>query len=145
LQKELAQLLQRDSELDTIVKKLFEQNALGVISDERFISMSADYEDEQKRGAERIGQLQAQLKARDTEGSNTTKFLTLVRKYSDITELTANILNDLIESIVVYNAEGSGRKNSKQRVEINYKFVGVMQAQVQDMATSPQSDEKMAA
>ena len=49
LQKELDKLKQRDSELDTIIKKLFEQNALGVIADERFISMSAEYEVEQKK------------------------------------------------------------------------------------------------
>ena len=131
LQKELDKLKQRDSELDTIIKKLFEQNALGVISDERFISMSAEYEVEQKRGAERIAELQGQLEKRDTEGSKTTKFLNAVRKYSEITELDASVLNDLIDSIVVYNAEGRSRKNRIQKVEINYKFIGIMQADEQ--------------
>jgi len=142
LQKELDKLKQRDSELDTIIKKLFEQNALGVITDERFISMSAEYEAEQKESAARIKELQAELSKRDTEGNNTTKFLNLVRKYSEITELDALTLNDLIDSIVVYNAEGRSRKDRKQRVEINYKFIGIMQA---DEQPNVQSDERKTA
>ena len=127
VQKELDQHKQRSDELDTIIKKLFEQNAFGVISDERFLSMSADYEREQKDLTARIAELKTQLEKRDAESSNTTKFLHAVRKYSNITELTASILNDLIDSIVVYNAEGRSRKNRVQRVEINYKFIGLMQ------------------
>ena len=142
LQKELDKLKQRDSELDTIIKKLFEQNALGVISDERFILMSKDYEVEQNKSAERIAELQGQLEKRDTEGSNTAKFLNAVRKYSEITELNAAVLNDLIDSIVVYNAEGRGRKNRKQKVELNYKFIGIMQAGEQP---NVQSDERKTA
>ena len=141
LQRDRDKLRQRDSELATIIKKLFEKNALGVITDEQFVSMSADYGAEQKKGAERIVELQKQLEKRDTEGTNTTKFLNAVRKYSEITELNASILNDLIESIIVYNAEGKSRKNRKQRVEINYKFVGLMQSEAQTM----QSDERMTA
>lgn len=140
MQKELDKLKQRDSELDTIIKKLFEKNALDIISDEQFVSMKTDYEAEQKESAKRIAELKAQLEARDTEGNSTTKFLTLVRKYSEITELTAPILNDLIDSIVVYNAEDKSRKNRKQKIEINYKFVGIMQ-DVQSM----QSDGKLTA
>jgi len=127
LQKELDKLGKRNGELDTIIKKLFEQNALGVISDERFISMSADYDTEQKDIATRIADLRKQLDKRDSENSNTSKFLNAVRKYSDITELNATILNDLIDSIVVYDAEGKCmKKNRVQRVEINYKFIGIM-------------------
>ena len=79
LQKELDKLGKRNGELDTIIKKLFEQNALGVISDERFISMSADYDTEQKDIATRIADLRKQLDKRDSENSNTSKFLNAVR------------------------------------------------------------------
>jgi len=126
-QKELDKLKQRDSELYTIIKKLFEKSALGVVSDEQFLSMSADYESERKALTARIAELEKQLEKRDAESNNTTKFLCAVRKYSDITELNAQILNDLIDSIVVYNAEGRSRKNRVQRVEINYKFIGLVQ------------------
>ena len=128
LRKDLDKAKKRCGELDTIIKKLFEQNALGVVSDERFMSMSVDFEKEQKDLSEKITQLQAQLDKRDAEGNSAMKFLTAVRKYLDITELDAGILNDLIDSIVVYDTEGKCmKKNRVQRVEINYKFIGLMQ------------------
>lgn len=127
MQKELDKHKQRYSELNAIIKKLLEQNALGGITDEMFMSMSIEYESEKKELSSNIAELQAQIDKRDTEGSDTTKFLNAVRKYSEITELTAPILNDLIDSIVICDAEGRSRKNRVQRVEINYKFIGLMQ------------------
>jgi DNA invertase Pin-like site-specific DNA recombinase len=125
-QRDLEKFRQRGGEIDTIIRKLFEQNALGVISDERFVSMSADYEREQKELTAKVRELQSQLVARDTEGSNTVKFLNAVRKYSDITELNAVVLNDLIDSIVVYEPNVKWAKASRvQRVDINYKFIGL--------------------
>jgi len=91
MQKELDKLKQRDHELDTIITKLFEQNALGVISDERFVSMSTGYEAEQKEAKARILELQEQLQQRNADGNNTTKFLNAVRKYSEITELNPSV------------------------------------------------------
>jgi len=126
-QKELDKLRQRSGELDIIFKKLFEQNALGAVSDEKFLSLSSDYENEQKGLAVKITELQAQIDKRKSDGNNAMKFLEIVRKYSDITELNAAILNDLIDTIVVYDADVKGlKKNRTQRVDINYKFIGVM-------------------
>lgn len=127
MQKELEKCKQRYSELNVIIKKLLEQNALGGITDEMFMSMSVEYENEKKELSSKIAELQTQIDKRDSEGNNTTKFFNAVRKYSEITELDATILNDLIDSIVIYDAEGRSRKNRIQRVEINYKFIGLMQ------------------
>ena len=127
LVKDIEKSEKRSGELDAIIKKLFEQNALDVISDERFIHLSTGYEAEQKELKTKIAGLQKQLDEQETANGNTTKFLNAVRKYSEIKELTAAVLNDLIDSIVIYNAEGKSRKNRKQRVEINYKFIGIMQ------------------
>ena len=129
LQKDIDKARQRCVELELIIKKLLEQNALGVISDERFCTMSADYDKEQKDHAKKISESQAQLDKRDTESNNTVRFLNAVRKYSEITELDAKVLNDLIDSIVVYDAEKKWAKVSRvQRVEINYKFIGLLRA-----------------
>lgn len=63
----------------------------------------------------------------DQKNQNQARFLHATRKYSDITELNVQIQNDLIESIVVYHAEGKRRKYRVQKVKINYKFIGLMQ------------------
>ena len=133
--KELAKLRQRVSELDVIIKKLFEQNALGVISDERFLAMSEGYEKEQKELSAKTIELQTHLDKQKYESSNAMKFLEAVSKYSDITELNATILNDLIDSIVVHDAEGKYRRKSRvQKVEINYKFIGQMRIEEEKSA-----------
>jgi hypothetical protein len=139
LQKDLEKSRQRNDELNKIIKKLFEQNALGVISDERFISMSAGYEKEQKELVVKIAEIQTQLDQRQTDSNNTVKFLNAVCKYSDITELNAAILNDLIDSIVVYEPEKKWAKASRvQRVDINYKFVGCIKPDEELLANSSQ-------
>lgn len=127
MQKELNQHRQRCSELDNIMCKLYEQSALGDIPYERCLSMMTKFEKEHKESSAKIAELQAQLNKREKEENNTIKFFNAARKYSEIKELSSTLLNDLIDSIVVYNAEGRSRKNRVQRVEINYKFVGLMQ------------------
>lgn len=129
LSKAFDKLRRREAELDTIIKKLFEQNALGVITDERFATMAAGYEAEQKEVKAKSADLQTQLCKLETASGNTIKFLNIARKYADVQELDAKILNDLIDSIVIYNAEGkSVKKNRVQQVDINYKFIGNMAA-----------------
>jgi hypothetical protein len=125
VRKELDKAKRRSAELDVIIKKLFEQNALGVISDERFVVLSTGYEREQRELAAKIRELQSQFDKREAEGDNAAKFLTAVRKYSEITELTAAILNDLIDSIVIHDRETTGEtKSYTQKVDINYRFIG---------------------
>ena len=124
LSKELEKLRKRNGELDTIIKKLFEQNALGVITDERFMTMAAGYETEQKEVKVKIAELQTQLDEQEAASDNTIKFLNIVSKYVDVKELDSKILNNLIDRIVIYNAEGRSRKNRIQQVDICYKFIG---------------------
>jgi len=127
VQKDLDKLGRRDGEIDAIIKKLLEQNALGVISDERFRAMAADYEKEQKALMAKMAELQSQLDKRGADEDNAVKFLNAVRKYSEITELDAKILNDLIDSIVVYEpaVKWSKANQRDQKVDINYKFIGL--------------------
>jgi Skp family chaperone for outer membrane proteins len=127
IKRDLDKAKQRRGELDAIIKKLLEQTALGIISDERFAAMTTDYEKEQKELTAKISELEGRLDKRDADGGNAMKFLNAVRKYSDITELDATILNDLIDSIVIYAPEQKWAKASRvQRVDINYKFIGMV-------------------
>jgi len=124
LKREFEKAKQRDSELNIITKQLFEKNALGILTDEQFLSMSAEYTAEHNSLKVKIAELETELAACDDCESNTKKFLDLVRKYSDITELDVKVLNNLIDRIVIYNPETNARKNRKQKVDIYYKFVG---------------------
>ena len=112
----------RIAEIDSVIMKLFEQNALGKISDERFEKMSSAYESEQKELAQKRDELRTKIRAEEKKTQSTNQFLETIRKYETVTELNRSMLVELIDSIYVYQAEGTG-KDRKQRVEINYRFL----------------------
>lgn len=120
--KELAVVEKRIEELDSIIMKLFEQNALGKITDERFAKMSATYEDEQLEIGKRYESLKSKIETEELKTQNTNQFLETIRKYQNVTELNRTMLCELIDCIYVYQAEGTGR-NKQQKVEINYRFL----------------------
>jgi DNA invertase Pin-like site-specific DNA recombinase len=114
----LARIDRRVGELDAIIKKLLEQNALGAISDQRFASLSVDYDAEQKTLAAQAETIRRQLQRQ--KGRDISAFYNIVRKYTEADKLTAPLLFDLIDRIVIFDGIGRGRTRT-QRVEIYFK------------------------
>ena len=102
--------------------KLFEQNALGKISDERFEKMSISYENEQSKLKLKRNDLKDKIELEEKKTQSTNQFLETIRKYEHVTELNRAMLVELIDSIYVYQAEGTGKEKT-QKVEINYRFL----------------------
>ena len=97
-------------DLDSLIKQLFESKSEGSLSAKRFEILTAEYEIEQEDLERQIAKLQAGLEVYDAESGNTEQFIKLVRKYTEIPELTPTILNEYIEKIVVLKADkSSGR------------------------------------
>ncbi len=122
LKHDLELVEKRIAEIDSVIMKLFEQNAFGKISDERFEKLSSAYENEQKELTQRKNDLRDKIKAEEKKTQSTNQFLETIRKYETVTELNRSMLVELIDSIYVYQAEGVG-KERKQKVEINYRFL----------------------
>jgi hypothetical protein len=122
MRSDLDKLRKRCDELDILIQKLFEQVALEAIPQERFETLSSTYEEEQKTLKAKIATLQVNMADRGGETQSITRFFELVRKHDDVTELTAEILHEFIESVVVYQAEGK-RKDRTQKVVINFRFI----------------------
>ena len=120
--QELELAEKRIAEIDSIIMKLFEQNVAGKISDGRFEKMSVTYENEQRELEERRKALKEKIDAEDYKTKNTNQFLETIRKYENVTELNRSMLVELIDSIYVYQAEGTGKERT-QKVEINYRFL----------------------
>ncbi|MBT2289155.1 DUF4368 domain-containing protein [Paenibacillus albidus] len=98
---------------------------MGKITDEQYVALSRDFTAEQAQLKERLKLLEEQLNQVESKRENTTRFLELVREYTDMKELTKPILNELIEKVVVYDAEKVGGKRI-QRIDIYYRFVGLI-------------------
>ncbi len=121
----LDKAVRRIAEIDGIIQKLYEDNVSGKISDERFAKMTATYEAEQNGLQQTAQRLKEEISVVREEGESVDRFMKLVNKYSDITELNAEIIRTFVEKIIVYEAEKiDGIKT--QRVKIVYNCVGTV-------------------
>lgn len=122
-QNELAKAIKRYKEIDLVFGNLYEDKIMGTISVELFKKLSEKYELEQKELETKIEQLNAIVQNQNQNERDTTKFLILVRKYTQMTELTLEILQEFIEKIEVFHREEiDGVKT--QKVHIHYKCLG---------------------
>lgn len=92
----------RSKEIDIIIQKLYEDNLLDKISDERFVKLSQSYEEEQKQLQNSISDLTEKLAKQQQEDSlNISKFMARISKYTELSKLTVEIVNELIDKIVI--------------------------------------------
>lgn len=122
-QKEADKCQHRISELDAILKKLYEDRVFGTISDERYAALSADYEVEEKKLKDRYNELQGLLDGFTKQSRNARDFAKLVESYTDITEVTEELLHTLVDKIVVHEKEVVDGETI-MRVDIYYRFIG---------------------
>jgi len=133
-EKELAAMRKRKAELDAIFKKLYEDSVLSRITTEQFQMLSSSYTEEQNQIAAGIPQKEADIIQRLRETvSGTDSFLDKAKRYTDITELTPELLRLFIEKIVVHEKEVKWSKHAPQTVEIYYNGIGFIDKQHQDM------------
>ena len=121
--KRLAEIQKRIGELDTIFQRIYEDNIIGKLSDERFMKMSKGYEDEQHTLQTEANEIQSELQQEEKKSVDVKRFLAIVKKYTDLTELTPEILREFIDKIIVHAPDkSSGRR--LQEIEIIYNNIG---------------------
>ena len=122
--RELEKAKCRISELDILFQKLFEGNAVGRISDERFSTLSAGYEEEQAALKTKVQTLSQEVQLANEKALGTERFLRIAKKYENLHELTPTILRELIEKIEVSEPVKVNGKKRIQRIRIFYNFIG---------------------
>lgn len=115
----------RLSELENIIKCLYEDKVNGKITDSRFNSLSSGYENEELKINNDIQIWQSELDVINDTKEQTKHFAECVKQYINIRKLTASILNELIEKIVVHDAETVDGVIT-QKIEIFYRFIGLL-------------------
>ena len=121
--KRLAQAEKRIAELDRLFLKIYEDNANGKLSDERYAMMSATYENEQTELKAEVKKLQEEIKVQEQKIQNLEVFIQRVKKYSTLKELTPYALRELVKGIYVEAPDKSSGKR-KQKAHIEYDLVG---------------------
>ena len=119
--KELEKAEKRMSELNVLFRKLYEDNALGKISDSQFAFLTSGYDEEKRTLTRRIAELTQEINTATERSADVKRFVALVRKYTAIDELTYENVHELIDRILIHELD---RETNTRKVEIFYNFVG---------------------
>ena len=129
----------RITELDTIIKKLYESFAVGRISEERFDVLLKDYEAEQKTLTFAVSEMETQVASYEEDTARAEQFLMLAKKYTDFSELTTQMLNEFIEKIIVHAPEKVDG-DRVQEIEIYLNFIGRFELPAPEL--SPEEEKR---
>jgi DNA invertase Pin-like site-specific DNA recombinase/transcription elongation factor Elf1 len=135
-EQKMKRLKERETQLDVLFENLYEDRAKGVLTEDRFMKMSARYEGEQAEVVMQIEQLQREVDSYDDKDDLVSEFLRVVRNCPNIKKLTTRILHQMVDEIIIHQAE---RKNGKwiQRIDILYNYVGVIDVPVSKELPEP--------
>ena len=121
LKRKVAKERRRSAELDVLIKKLYETYAMGKLEEKRFELLCAEYEKEQAELEQLLASEQAQLDQFHEDTDRVSHFLALAQKYTDFTELTAPMLHEFVEKILVHAPDRSTGERV-QEIEIMSRF-----------------------
>ena len=123
--RELEKAKKRIAEIDKLIQRIYEDNVKGKLSDERFEALSNTYEAEQKELKEKLPEMESYLEAETDKTVNLQKFVQKVKKITEPTELTGELVHEFIDKIVVSAAHYLDGKRY-QIIDIYYNDVGII-------------------
>ena len=123
--RELERAQKRIAEIDTLIQKIYEDNASGKLSDERYMTLSTSYEEEQQTLKAAVPKMPAYLETETDKAVNLQQFIRKVKKITELKALTPELIHEFVEKIVVYAPKYlDGRRI--QIVDIYYSGVGIL-------------------
>ena len=123
LKKRLAKEETRITEINSLIRKLYEDNVSGKLSNKHFDMMLKDFEKEQTALEKSIEHSKSILKDFEEDGIRADKFISLVKKYTDFSELTTPMINEFVDKILVHEGQWENYERI-QEVEIYLNFIG---------------------
>lgn len=123
--RELNKAKQRIAEIDSLIQKIYEDNANGKLSDERYATLSMSYEEEQQRLKADIPEMESYLETEMDKTESLQKFIDKVKKITELKELTPELIHEFIDRIIVYSPRYLDGKRV-QLMDIYYNGVGIL-------------------
>ena len=140
LKKRLSREQKRIKELNTLIKKIYEDNVNGKLSDKRFEMLLADYETEQNELELSVDALEKTFNDYQENADNVDKFIELVHRYTDFTELTTPMIHEFVDKIVVHEADKS-TGDRIQQIDIYLKYVGKLDVPMPELTPEQIKEE----
>ena len=131
----------RSQELDVLLCKIYEDNALGRLPDRRYAVLETQYTKEQEALDSEIINLQNFVSGVDESPLSAGKFIALVKRYQDFEALTTTMLNEFIYKILVHERDQKGRPDSPQTIEIYFNFIGKFEMPREEHISTPEEIE----
>ena len=141
LKTDLAKKEKRFADLDLLIKKVYEDNAMGKLPDRRYEMLSSDYEKEQQEIEISIREIQEKLMQFEEDTDRTEEFLSLVHKYTDIQELTPAIVNEFVDKVLVHKIEETDG-DRVQEIEIFLNYIGRVELPTQEISEEEMAEEE---
>lgn len=134
---ELSKLEKRNGELNALFKRLYEDHVLGKITSEQFRMLSEGYNEEQRTIQEDIPRLRKAIEDLKASATNVDRFLDIVRKYTDIKELTPEILRTFVSKIVIHERSRKHAEDAEQDIDIYFTHIGNLNRFYADGQSTP--------
>lgn len=126
LESELQKAITRSNTVSQLYEKLYEDNVIGKVSDEWFIELSHKYEKERMDLKAKIADTRHKIEELKNTNSEYEKFISAIRRFMQMDNLTSPLLRELIDHIDIFETEGTG-KSRTQRIVIYYRFIGYIE------------------
>lgn len=126
LESELQKAITRSNTVSQLYEKLYEDNVIGKVSDEWFVELSHKYEKEHMDLKAKIADTRHQIEELKNTNSEYGKFISAIRRFMQMDNLTSPLLRELIDHIDIFETEGTG-KSRTQRIVIYYRFIGYIE------------------
>ena len=122
--KRMAVCEKRIGELEILIAKIYEDNALGKLSDKRYTMLYNQYEGEQEQLQNELDGYKAEQKQYENDRKSAARFLKLVERYSSAEEMSTLMLNEFVEKIIVHERDRKGSQDATQKIEVYFNFIG---------------------
>lgn len=126
LESELQKVIARSNMVSQLYEKLYEDNVIGKVSDEWFVELSHRYEKERMDLKAKIADTRYKIGELKNNNSEYEKFISAIRRFMQMDNLTSPLLRELIDHIDIFETEGTG-KSRTQRIVIYYRFIGYIE------------------
>ena len=142
--RHLATAQKRAGELEKLICKIYEDNALGKLPDARYRALDAQYAKEQDALEIEIAELEKAVTGYEQSQKSAEKFIALIDKYENFDTLTNTMLNEFVEKILVHERARKGSQDTTQEVEIYFNFVGrYIPPALQPVPLTPEEQEEL--